>query len=235
MYEYGGLPPLSLWLRNLFIVLCAMYVGELLLRNAGFAVSALEWKTIGHGFAPHALLTRYAIIGRNSFSFIISLVVLYFFLPTVLQMFSRRQLAWALGSGAVAGTLLALGLDAMGMLHPEPTMGWTTLVMALVLLFGLGGPNRTVQLFFAIPITASWFVWFILVFAALGLLFGRTLSAAEYLGTWLGVMAWYHLLGPGARRRQLLHQANHIEQELTRFTVIEGGRSDNRPPDDQVH
>ncbi|MBT3219389.1 MAG: hypothetical protein HN348_09885 [Proteobacteria bacterium] len=235
MNDHGGLPPLSSWLRNLLIILFVMYVAELLLRNAGYSVGALEWKTFGHGFSLYALATRYFIVGRNAFSFVISLVVLYFFLPTVLQLFSRRQLSWAIGCGAIAGTLLGLGLDAIGLLHPTSTMGWSALVMALVLLFGLGAPNRTVHLFFAIPITASWFVWFVLVFAVLGLVFGRTLSSAEQMGTWLGVMGWYYMVGPGARRRHLRQQASHIEDELRRFTVIEGGRSDNRPPDDWVH
>ena len=52
------------------------------------------------------------------------------------------------------------------------------------------------------------------------------------MGVWLGVMGWYYYLGPGARRRQLTRQATRIERELSRFRVIDGGKTD---PDDWVH
>jgi hypothetical protein len=93
-------------------------------------------------------------------------------------------------------------------------------------------PNGIIQLFFVLPVRAIWFVWGSIAIAGLSFLAAPTLATADAVGAWLGVMGWYHYLGPGRRRRELTRQAAGIERELLRFQVLEGGKDD---PDEWIH
>jgi hypothetical protein len=150
-------------------------------------------------------------------------------------MLERRQLGRAVAAAAVAGTLLPLAIDALGLLGgPGAALGWTFLVLALPTLFGLARPDADVLLLI-FPVKARVFLWGALVVALLILLVEQSLDSFATLGVWLGVFGWWNLLGPGARRRDLKRQSRGIERELRRFQVLEGGRTGkNRPPDDET-
>jgi hypothetical protein len=228
----GMVPTLQPWMRQLLIGLFGLYAIELLAGNIGFSFAALAWRPFGYGFAPYQLLTRFLIQGGEVFGVLLSLLVLYFFLPAIERIYTRQQLTQCFVCAITAGSAMALLGDTLGLLQPAPAMGWSVLIMPLVVLFGLGMPNGVVQLFFVLPVRAIWFVWGALAIAILSLLAQPTLATADALGFWLGVMGWFNYLGPGRRRRELTRNAASIERELRRFQVLEGGKQD---PDDWVH
>lgn len=238
MSTYGNgpansmVPALQPWMRQLLIGLFGLYAVELLAGNIGFSFSYLAWRPFGYGFAPYQLVTRFLAQGGEVFGVLLSLLVLYFFLPAIDRLYNRQQLIQCFGCAIVAGSAIALTGDTLGLLLPAPSMGWSVLIMPLVVLFGLGMPNGVVQLFFVLPIRAIWFVWGALAIALLSLLAQPTLATADALGSWLGVMGWFNYLGPGRRRRELTRNAASIERELGRFQVLEGGKQD---PDDWIH
>jgi len=219
-------------MRQLLIGLFGLYAVELLAGNIGFSFASFAWRPFGYGFAPYQLLTRFLVQGGEVFGVLISLLVLYFFLPTIDRLYSRQQLLQCFMCAIAAGSTFALVGDGLGMLQAAPALGWSVLIMPLVVLFGLGMPNGTVQLFFVLPIQAIWFVWGAIAIAVLSFLAHPALATADAVGSWVGVMGWYHYLGPGRRRRELTRNARSIERELQRFQVIEGGKDD---PDDWIH
>lgn len=226
-----GVPRLPDWGRNLLVGLFALYALELFGRNIlGLPVDQLAWFPFRSGFAPWQPLTHFLIQGNGVFGVVISGFVLALLLPTI-QDFDRRKLAEFFGWAAGIGILVAGLLDGMGILR-GPALGWSSAVTALIVLFGLRNPNAQVLLFFVLPVQASLFVWGTGVISFLLLLASPTLASAEYFGVFLGVMAWWNLRGPAARRRQLAKKAANIERELRNFQVIEGGR--NRGDDDDI-
>ena len=232
-----GLPPLSARVRNLFIALVGLYAVELALRNVvGAPIDALVWLPFrSTDFALYQPLTRYFIQGNSVISVLIGVVVLYFFLPQLESSYSDRQQLEVVGFAAAGGTLFAGALDLIGILRtPAPAFGWDGLVTIAVVLFGLTNPKAVIHLFFVLPVRASLFVWGTGLLAALFLLAVPALDTADYLGVWLGVMAWWRWRGPEARKRVLRDKAKNIERELRNFEVLEGGRRNNRPFDDDV-
>lgn len=237
------LPMLLPWMRNVLVGLFALFVVELLARNAGFPVERLRWHAFGHGFELWQPLTRFFVQGGSTgavFNVLIGLLVLYFFLPGLDSMMPRERIGKAALAGAVGGTAVPMLLDLL-LLDGGSTGGWTVLTTALVVLFGLAMPNGVIHLWFVLPITGSFIVWGTLGLSVVFFLIGPALGTSEAIGTWAGVFGWWHLMGPGARRRDLKRQASRVEQELRRFEVIEGGRSQpqggqGRPDDDDwVH
>ena len=226
-------------MSRLLAGLFGLYVLELLARYAGLDLYALAWHPFGAGFAPWQPLTHYLLQGTHSgsvTSVLFGLLMLYFALPAVDATVERGVWLRALGAGAGVGVVLALLTDAIGLAGPTPALGWIPLAIGLFVLFGLALPHGVVKLFFVLDIPARWLVWMSLAVLALRMAMAPTLSAAEGLGMWIGVYGYWSLRGPGARRRELHQKKRSIEQELRRFTVIEGGRGGNRPPDDDwVH
>lgn len=223
------------WQRNLLIFLFALFVVELLVSYAGIDASPLVWQPLAAGFEWWQPVSRFFVHPQpDVFSVIISLVVLYFFLPAVSEVLDPDSIAQAVIAAAVVGTLLPFGLDAAGLLDGQGAGGWENLVLAFPILFGIARPDRQIILF-VFPAPAKIFVWGVLALAVLSLLARQSLGTAEMMGVWLGTFGWWHLLGPGRRHRDLRRKGASIEREL-RLTVLEGGRSndgDNR--DDTVH
>lgn len=232
------MPSLSPWMTRVLGGLFALYVLELVLRNAGLDVYALVWRPLGSGFAPYQPFGRFLVQGDDSgalFNVLIGLLVLYFLLPAMDQVLERAQWLRGLAAGVVGGTVLPFLLDVVGLAPGGGAMGWVVSTSALFLLFGLAMPDGEIRLFFVLPVSGRIIVWGTLALSVLFYLLGPSLHTAEAIGVWCGVMAWWYGLGPGARRRQLQKKATSIEAELRRFQVIEGGRS-NRPSDDEwVH
>ena len=216
------------WQRNLIIALFLAYVVELILANLDVPLYVLlawsNWIGGEGAFEAWQPATRFLIQGRSAVvSVLISLVVLYFFLPAMDAVVDRRALGRAVAAGAIGGTILPLVLDVWGILEAQPLMGWQNLVLVLPVLFGIARPDQDILLV-VFPIKAKWFLWGSLVLALLLILAEQTLGSFELLGVWLGVAGWWHGLGPGRRRRELRQRASGIERELSRFQVLDGGR-----------
>lgn len=221
-----AIPTPSGWQRNLLIGLFVAYVIELILHNAGVPIyEFLPWFNWSAGFEPWQPLTRFLVQGAHRGAVtqvLISLFVLFFFLPAMDTVTDRRTLGRAVAAGAVGGTVLPFLLDLTGVLSGG-AMGWSALVMALPVLFGIISPDREILLI-VFPIKARWFVWGTLVLALLYILVDRSIDTFELLGVWVGVVGWWNLIGPGRRKRDLRTKGAGIEKELERFQVLEGGR-----------
>lgn len=234
---------------RLLLGLFALYVAELVIQIGLPEIYGwLAWQDFGAGFQPWQLLTRFFVQGPAAvLSVLFALLALYFFLPMMEGILPRRQLGYAVLAGAVVGTLLPLIMGLAGIAHGV-AMGWTPLVVTLVVVLGIARPDATIFLYL-FPVQARWFLWGSLVVALLYLLADRgSLGSFQGVGVWLGVYGWWHLLGPGARRRRLAKKAETIERELknmggggkpqnSNLRVIDGGKSkpQGRQGDDWVH
>lgn len=232
-------PRLDPWMRNLLIGLFAAYVLELILANLRVPVDVLRLFPFDAGFAWFQPITRFVVQGREAaVNVLISIAVLYFFLPVLPRLLGRRQWVEALGASALVATVLPMGIDALDLLPGAVRTGWDVLIPAIVVIFGLVQPKATIQLMFVLPVQASIFVWATLFFAVFFLLVSPTTASVEPVGAWIGVVSWWQFRGPGSRRRQLLKKADKLERELQRFTVLDGGKAE-RPQgsqgDDWIH
>lgn len=225
-----GMPPLPRWIRDLLVALLVLYVVELIAWNVGVPLGSAMWWNLGTGFAPWQLVTHFAVNGRGAVTgVLLSLLVLYFFLPVLTRDYSRSTLLEVMGATAVGAIGVGLLLDAVGLLAPAPSGGWHLAVTALVVLFGLTHPGADIRLYFVLPVQGIWFVYGTILLTLLGLLAQPVLASAEAIGAWVGVVAWWYLRGPGRRRAELKSKARAIERELSHLTVLPGGRDGNRP------
>lgn len=233
--EGVGLPPVAPWLRNLLLGLFLLYVAELVLLNVGLPVYTLAWQDFGGGFAVWQPLTHWLVQGPRVDGVAFALLAIYFFLPGIADRLGRRNLTEAVVSGGAGGLVLGLIADAVG-LGFGPAMGWAPFVFGLTTMFGLTYPQGEVRLFFVLPVKGVWFLWGSLVLALLTWLATlKGLSAVENIGQWLGVFAWWHLRGPGARTRSLRKSGKSVEQNLRRFDVLPGGKQTKPNRDDWIH
>lgn len=208
----------------LFILACL----ELLLDNAGVPTNRLNWASLGTGqFEIYQPLTHVFVQGRNPFSVIIGLVVLYFFLPAFRTQKDRRTLISGVAAGLTGAIALSGLADVLGLLRPGFAQGWGYLITSLVVLFALPRPNTRIMLMFVIPVKAIYLMWGSLALAVLNSLASPTLGSWTILGAWIGTYGYWHTLGPGGRRRLLKKKADTIRDQLNRFTVIDGGRDDD--------
>jgi len=235
-----SMPPLAPWMRNLLAGLFGLYVVELILLNLGVPLERFFLYAIGGGFQPWQLFTRFLVQGRtNVVNVLISLVVLYLILPSLPRLMERSKWIQALSATALVATVLPLLVDMLGVFPPMPRTGWTFLVLPMFVVFGLAQPKSIINLMFVLPVPASYIVWGTLVYVLMMLLAFPGSNTVEGVASWIGIVAWWNFRGPGARRRQLLKEADKIENELRKFTVLEGGRAqgdqgrDNR--DDWIH
>jgi hypothetical protein len=236
-----ALPPLRPWLARLLGALLALWVAELLFANFVLGTpsdlyAVLAWWP---GFDVRLLwqpFTRLLVQGNNLFGVVIDLLMLYFFLPWTVDRFTPRQLltgaAAVLGGCIVAGltwygiaTLAGeLGVPASPRWLSMPAMGWHPFVVGMIVAFALAIPNERINLFFVANVPARVVLWITVAFAVLGFLVQPGLPSFERFGAIGAVVAWFHLVGPGATRRRFKSAGRRIEREL-KFTVHEGGRS----------
>ncbi|MBN2801281.1 MAG: hypothetical protein JXX28_19225 [Deltaproteobacteria bacterium] len=226
------LPPLLPWMRNTLGAVLGLYLIEVIARNyLRLPVDLLSWQPLSGPFEPWQLLTHFAVQGPGrggAWSTLMTLLVLWFFLPAMERLMPIPRLLATLATAAVTGVALGLVLDGLvdfASLYGGAT-GWSSLIGAMIALFGLSLPNGTVNLWFVLPIKGSWIAWGTLAVSALLLFAEPSLDTAEHLGAVLGVFGWWYLRGPLARRRALRRKSRDIERELRRFTVLPGGRDD---------
>jgi len=224
----SGIPSLPPALTTLLGALFVLYAAELAVQSVGRVnLNSLLWKPFGLGFHPYQLVSRYFIQGPAVLNVFIELIVLAFFAPTLMRALPTRKLAQAMLATAAGGTLLGLLVDVTGLTGGYAN-GWSVFVAAGIALFGLLQPEATILLFFVLPVPAKLLTWGTLAMALLNFLATPSLAAADYLGSILGLIAWWYGVGPGARRRP----ATRPRGSKGGFHVLQGGR--NRG-DDMIH
>ncbi|MCB9678589.1 MAG: hypothetical protein H6737_26035 [Alphaproteobacteria bacterium] len=233
------LPPLEPWMRNLLIGLFVLYVVELVLWNLGVPLGAMMLTSFGYGFQPWQVLTRFFVQGReNAANVLISIVVLYFVLPSLPRLLPWRQWVDALSVTAIVAMLIPMVSDALGLFPPATRSGWTFLVLPMFVGFGLAQPRGIINLMFVLPIPAIYIVWGTLVYVLVMLLAFPSAATLEMVASWIGIVGWWSFRGPGKRRRELRKEASKIEKELQRFTVLDGGKAQGgqgRDDDEWIH
>lgn len=237
----GGL--LAVWVAEMVLV-------NFVLGDPSAFYQAITWTPALDLTLLYQPITRLFVQGPNLFGVLLDLLVLYFFLPWVVDRFPRKQLitgAAAVLLGCIAAGLIWLGISHLGQLAGLPAsarwfagsaLGWHPYVIALVALFGLALPDATINLFFVLPIKARWIFYMTIGFAVLGFIAQPGIASFERFGAIGGIVAWFFLFGPGALRRRFRRAGQSIEKDL-RFKVYNGGRSGSsrgrKPPDETLH
>lgn len=226
--ETFGMPPVPPWLRNVLVALVALYLIEVAAFNL---LGTALYFTLGWYdpvAMPWQLVTRYLVQGVGSqavMRLLFDLLLIYFLAPQVVTAFAPRQRTQLLAAAVVGGTVMAGLLGAIGFAS-APAMGWHGLSIALITLFGLSNPEGVIRWNFVFPIPGKVIAWGTGVINALILLGEHSMMAADDFGVWAGIMAWWFLLGPGARRRQLVGKSKKLERDLRNLQVLPGGRDE---------
>ncbi len=226
--ETFGLPPVPPWLRNILVALVALYLVEVAAANlfgTAFYVVLAWYDPIA---MPWQVVTRYFVQGLGSqpvMRLLFDLLLIYFLAPQVVSSFDLRQRMQVLAAAVVGGTVVAGLLGAVGFAS-APAMGWHGLSVALITLFGLSNPEGVIRWNFVFPIPGKVIAWGTGAVNALILLGDHSMMAADDFGVWVGVMVWWFLVGPGARRRQLVGKGKKLERDLRNLQVLPGGRDE---------
>jgi len=233
-----GFTPLS---KSVLIALFAMYVlQQLAERWLGLPVfQTFAWWPFGLGFQPWQPFTAFALNGDVMRAFF-DWLFLFFLLPPVEQMFTTRRLFRATVSTMLGSILFGMVLVAVGAVTIQrPWFGIEPLLAALLVLFGLSRPNAQILLFFVLPVKAAWVAWGSGLLCLLYLLSGRDLASAMWAAGWISGYLWLRGGIPtGWRKLYLRWKHERVKQRLSRFDVIDGGKSDApvgggwQPPDD---
>ncbi len=221
-----GLPPVQPWIRNLLVGAFLVWVLEMVLSTwvsvPLFAV--LTWFPPGLE-APWTPLTRYFVQGPQVVSVLFGLFALYFSLGVVDRHLHKRQIGAAALAAILGGTTLALLLGGTGITY-GPAWGWSSLASCSFALMGLVAPDVEIRLFFVLPVKGRHLVYYEGAIELLFILATRNTSATEHFGAWCGVLAWWYLLGPGRKRRQLLKKGKKVEK-ASHLRVVQGGQDEN--------
>ncbi|MFH1463437.1 MAG: rhomboid family intramembrane serine protease [Pseudomonadota bacterium] len=226
------------WLRNLLIVLVALYVCQILLeRWVGLPITALGglWAPMTPmGFSgmtwPWQPLTALLLNGEP-LQACFDWLMLWFFLPPTLQVLGRRgtlkilALAWLAGI-AVGALLVWSGI----VLSTGPYLGLTGLTTAMVVVYGLANPNATIRLYFVLPIKGIWIVYLEFALLILFFLAYRDFTTTLDLAGSTAALLWMVSDGSIAvlwlkAKRQWLRRRRSFRTKKGRFDVIDGGRS----------
>lgn len=188
-------------------------------------------------------LVTYPFIGAGGASLwlLLELFILFWFAKDVFWRLGRRRFwtvfGWAIGLAAVAALavyFLGLALGAAPLYAFALMQGQRSLLAVAIAAFAALYADRTIYLFFVLPVRAGWFVWIEILFAFIGFLQSRDLPGflgiCAAVGTTVAVVRWGGP-GRGLRRGWLQLRRRWLERQLARerakrgFRVVDGGRS----------
>jgi len=236
--------------RAVIIGMIVLYVVEMFLANLVLPSSLspylwLAWTPSLDVTLLWQPLTKYFVQGRDPFGVLLSLMVVWFFLPWAIDRFTLRDLGVAAASvvlGCVVAGMAWFGLNlAWTSLIPGTSgwtvgvaMGWQPFVVGLVASFCMAMPDQELNFMFVVKLQARWLFWLELGLISLFFLAGPSVATFEMFGAFGGIVAWWHLLGPGALRRRYRTAGRKVERG---FQVITGGKQggQRRRDDDTFH
>ena len=195
----------------------------------GAQLPPLSLFPIGAGFRPWQPLT-YPFSQPDAVSAIVDCALLVFLLESGWKALGTRDF-WL--ATAMTWALSTLTIVGVGALFPEaggaPVSGTGWWFSAILVFFCLRHRGRSLQLMFAIEVRAE---VALIIFGALNLirlLAYRDLVSAHHLLAFFAAFSVLLLDEDQWRRWKLRRRRKEIEQQLSRLTVIEGGRSGERP------
>ena len=236
----SGFPPPPPFTRNILLGLLVLYIFELLLQSwIGFPIDVLGWHP-NSNFALYQPLTCYLVQGQRPLSVLFSLLMVYFFFPTVQQSFGKSGLLRLIYLTVSVGVFWGAIMVVSGAVsQPHPFMGIAPFITAALVVFGLTNPRATILLFFIIPIQAAWIAWGTGLLAFLNFLFGRSLESAMICSGWISGFLYMQTKGH-FNIRSLYTQYKHkqTQKRIRNFRVIDGGnktKSKQKRPRDDWH
>ena len=207
--------------RNVLIGLVAVYIAQLV---APALFQPLAWLPLGGGFRPWQPLTSFLIQGEPFQAFFGWMAIFFFLTPVArdlgMRTFGRATLLiWA------AASLLTIGVAATGVISGVH-YGIAPFIAMLVAFFGFRNPTAQVY-FYILPLRAVWLAWADGFLAFLFLLSAPGPSTLLSLLFWMGAFAWVWWGDGGVRRAKLRWKRREAERKVSKFKVIEGGRTGN--------
>jgi len=216
--------------RGVLIALVSIYVAQLV------AVHWLRlpidrwlylWPVGSGNWAPWQPFT--ALLLNNHIQPLVAALdwlMLAFFIAPVQDLLGTQRFKKAIATSVVIAVVATTLLDLTGALLPHSQfVGLNPIITALIVLFGLSIPHARILLFFVIPIRAGWVAWGSGLIILLYFLSQRDLGSSLALFGWVGAWAWLNS-GDWWTRLRRRKQARDMEKELSRFTVLQGGRDD---------
>lgn len=236
----SGFPPPPPFTRNILLFLLGLYILELLLQSwFGIPVYMLGWHP-DVNFALYQPFTCYLVQGQKPINMLFSLLMVYFFFPSVQRGFGKsgliRLLQLTVGIGTFFGALMVI---SGAVSQQTPFMGLAPFITAALVVFGLNNPRATILLFFIIPIQAAWIAWGTGILALLNFLFGRSLESAMICSGWLSGYLYMQSKG-NINLRSIYTKYKHkqTQKRIRKFKVLDGGKkqpSKNKRPRDDWH
>lgn len=186
---------------------------------------------IGAGFRPWQPLTASFFQGSLGTAFFGWVMVLFLTESTWKTLGTRKLLlalglCWALATSAI----VALGAFWKGQ-GSGLVYGPFWLAEAMVVWVALQMPNARFALLVGTAIPAMWVVWAFGAFSLVRAVVVRDLSSVYQLFAWAAAWSIVLLDEDRWRRWRLVRRKKQIEKELSRFTVLEGGKGDGRRED----
>lgn len=164
-FSFGG--PLTPAVRQLMIINAAVYLANLLVAGKPFS-AGLNYQTAlveYLGLVPHRVVNDFAI--WQTFSYLFIHLEFFHILFNMLALWwfgSDLEAAWGSKRFLRYYFFCGVGAGLVSTLFGLPTIGASGAVFGLLLWFGMTYPNRTLYIYFVIPVKAKYAV------AAFGLL-----------------------------------------------------------------
>jgi len=221
-------PRLSPMVKWLLIATVGVFVVQMYLEHARGVSLALYL-----GVVPRAVIERLCVWQVFTYMFlhstapnhiihiIINMLFLYWFGVELERVLGRRRfLGLYLGGGVAGGIAYAVSQYVVGM--RSPAIGASAAVMAVMVVYAFHFPNRTIYLFYCIPIAVKWFA---LAAIAMDVLYSVTSYAdgvahtAHLGGALYGFLHWR--LGPRLARYFGRFGDRRLEREARRRAADE--------------
>ena len=165
-------------------------------------------------------------------------LMVFFFLGSVQQLIGNKRLAKGMVWTAVVAILFSHGIMALtGTLESGPQVpgiafrGLEPFLISLLVIFGLAQPNAKILLLFVLPIKASWVAWVSGLIALLVFMTKTNMTTSLILGGWVGgyvfVRSGFGNINRFFERYRLLRKKKKLEKELSKFTVLDGGKDED--------
>ena len=230
-------PPVTPLVRATLTVLIGAYLLQLvgqnwLSGNAHSGIDSLKLWSLGSGhWRPWQPFTSLLLNGSVLEAFF-DWLFLFFLMGPVEQLLGNKRYKRAMIFSVTLAIFLVTGLDLIGAVSPmaavAPFTGVTAALLAMLVIFGQSMPNAQILLFFVLPIKAVWIARVSGLLSLLMFLASRDLTSAMALGGWIGGFIWIRTGGGSMRRLTLMIRKKKLEKELGRFTVIPGGKNNDK-------
>jgi len=170
---------------------------------------------------------------RSPLSFLISLIVFYFFIAPVENYFGPKRFIIFFYTSALGGFLCGFALSGVGGFN-APFSGMMPSLLSLIVTFGFLNPEATILLMFVLPIKAKYLSYGTIIVSSLTFLAKANPYGAYHLG---GILFGYlYFKGFGNLLNTNVLYLKYLEWQLkkrrSRFTVIDGykGKGDKDKP-----